>query len=110
MVINAPCYCNEALAIPEQTATGKEISNPFMADWKPKNAKDDKVTKEFKFIKEQIKEKELKASSMISHETEEFYKKTGHFAREEHQRKSRRAEKRCRENTGFREKDNEEET
>ncbi|GJT46122.1 hypothetical protein Tco_0954837 [Tanacetum coccineum] len=44
------------LAIPEQTATGKEISNPFMADWKPKNAKDDKVTKEFKFIKEQIKE------------------------------------------------------
>ncbi|GJW59244.1 hypothetical protein Tco_0105975, partial [Tanacetum coccineum] len=45
-----------ALAIPEQTATGKEISNPFMADWKPKNAKDDKVTKEFKIIKEQIKE------------------------------------------------------
>ncbi|GKB60087.1 hypothetical protein Tco_0916273 [Tanacetum coccineum] len=27
----APCYSNEALAIPEQTATGKEISNPFMA-------------------------------------------------------------------------------
>ncbi|GJS68559.1 hypothetical protein Tco_0683124 [Tanacetum coccineum] len=27
----APCYYNEALAIPEQTATGKEISNPFMA-------------------------------------------------------------------------------
>ncbi|GJU92906.1 putative ribonuclease H-like domain-containing protein [Tanacetum coccineum] len=26
----APCYCNEALDIPEQTATGKEISNPFM--------------------------------------------------------------------------------
>ncbi|GJY67172.1 putative ribonuclease H-like domain-containing protein [Tanacetum coccineum] len=46
----------DTLAIPEQTATGKEISNPFMADWKPKNAKDDKVTKEFKFIKEQIKE------------------------------------------------------
>ncbi|GKD33233.1 reverse transcriptase domain-containing protein, partial [Tanacetum coccineum] len=31
MVISAPCYSNEALAIPEQTATGKEISNPFMA-------------------------------------------------------------------------------
>ncbi|GJU33583.1 hypothetical protein Tco_1181937 [Tanacetum coccineum] len=28
---HAPCYSNEALAIPEQTATGKEISNPFMA-------------------------------------------------------------------------------
>ncbi|GJT49602.1 hypothetical protein Tco_0975759 [Tanacetum coccineum] len=38
--INAPCYSNEALAspkaneltIPEQTATGKGTSNPFMAD------------------------------------------------------------------------------
>ncbi|GJY53644.1 hypothetical protein Tco_0445308 [Tanacetum coccineum] len=38
--INAPCYGNEALAspkaneltIPEQTATGKGTSNPFMAD------------------------------------------------------------------------------
>ncbi|GJZ22946.1 hypothetical protein Tco_0559985 [Tanacetum coccineum] len=38
--INAPCYDNEALAspkangltIPEQTATGKGTSNPFMAD------------------------------------------------------------------------------
>ncbi|GJR77018.1 hypothetical protein Tco_0089383 [Tanacetum coccineum] len=29
--INAPCYCNEALAIPGQTATGKELSNPLMA-------------------------------------------------------------------------------
>ncbi|GJW54482.1 putative ribonuclease H-like domain-containing protein [Tanacetum coccineum] len=28
---HALCYSNEALAIPEQTATGKEISNPFMA-------------------------------------------------------------------------------
>ncbi|GJY41771.1 hypothetical protein Tco_0429041 [Tanacetum coccineum] len=28
---HAPCYSNEALAIPEQTATGKEISNLFMA-------------------------------------------------------------------------------
>ncbi|GJW27357.1 hypothetical protein Tco_0041168 [Tanacetum coccineum] len=38
------------LAIPEQTATDGD------KDWKPKNAKDDKVTKEFKFIKEQIKD------------------------------------------------------
>ncbi|GKB50360.1 hypothetical protein Tco_0901113, partial [Tanacetum coccineum] len=44
------CYCNEALAIPEQMTTDSD------KDWKPKNAKDDKVTKEFKFIKEQIKE------------------------------------------------------
>ncbi|GKA36434.1 hypothetical protein Tco_0722925 [Tanacetum coccineum] len=29
--ISAPCYSNEALAIPEQMATGKEISNPFKA-------------------------------------------------------------------------------
>ncbi|GJX11517.1 hypothetical protein Tco_0201376, partial [Tanacetum coccineum] len=29
-------FCNEALAIPEQTATGKEISNPFMVDSLPK--------------------------------------------------------------------------
>nr|GEU92697.1 ribonuclease H-like domain-containing protein [Tanacetum cinerariifolium] len=32
----APCYCNKALAIPEQTATGKETSNPFMAGSLPK--------------------------------------------------------------------------
>ncbi|GJR61768.1 hypothetical protein Tco_1503930 [Tanacetum coccineum] len=32
----APCYSNEALAIPEQTTTGKEISNPFMAGSLPK--------------------------------------------------------------------------
>ncbi|GJU94625.1 hypothetical protein Tco_1319381 [Tanacetum coccineum] len=46
MVINAPCYGNEALtspkqtafelAIPGQTATGKESSNPFMAGSLPK--------------------------------------------------------------------------
>nr|GEV45993.1 hypothetical protein [Tanacetum cinerariifolium] len=36
MVINAPCYSDEALAIPGQTATGKENSNPFMADSLPK--------------------------------------------------------------------------
>ncbi|GJW04247.1 hypothetical protein Tco_1563103 [Tanacetum coccineum] len=49
MVINAPCYCNEALAIPEQTATDDK-------DWKLMNVKDYKVTKEFKFIKEKVKE------------------------------------------------------
>ncbi|GJX85481.1 hypothetical protein Tco_0336255 [Tanacetum coccineum] len=37
MVINAPCYGNEALTSPKktafgQTATGKESSNPFMAE------------------------------------------------------------------------------
>ncbi|GJX51068.1 hypothetical protein Tco_0277913 [Tanacetum coccineum] len=42
-----------ALAIPEQTATSKEISNPFMA--KAKEFQDYKVTKELKFIKEKIK-------------------------------------------------------
>ncbi|GJS16276.1 hypothetical protein Tco_0410748 [Tanacetum coccineum] len=31
-VINAPCYCNEALTSPVQTATGKDTSNPLMAD------------------------------------------------------------------------------
>ncbi|GJR36034.1 putative ribonuclease H-like domain-containing protein [Tanacetum coccineum] len=38
-VISAHCYCNEALAIPEQTATGKEISNPFMAGSLPKTTR-----------------------------------------------------------------------
>ncbi|GJT05879.1 hypothetical protein Tco_0840341 [Tanacetum coccineum] len=45
--INAPCYGNEALAspkaneltIPEQTATGKGKSNPFMAGGLPKTTK-----------------------------------------------------------------------
>ncbi|GJR78223.1 retrovirus-related pol polyprotein from transposon TNT 1-94 [Tanacetum coccineum] len=45
--INAPCYGNEALAspkaneltIPEQTATGKGISNPFMDGSLPKTTK-----------------------------------------------------------------------
>ncbi|GJS96152.1 hypothetical protein Tco_0803120 [Tanacetum coccineum] len=36
LITYAPCYSNEALAIPEQTATGKEISNPFMAGSLPK--------------------------------------------------------------------------
>ncbi|GKC32295.1 hypothetical protein Tco_1039589 [Tanacetum coccineum] len=31
-VINAPCYCNKALTSPVQTTTGKETSNPLMAD------------------------------------------------------------------------------
>ncbi|GJS61275.1 reverse transcriptase domain-containing protein [Tanacetum coccineum] len=31
LVINSPCYHNKELASPEQTATGKDISNPFMA-------------------------------------------------------------------------------
>ncbi|GKD62702.1 hypothetical protein Tco_1300211 [Tanacetum coccineum] len=34
--INAPCFCNEALAIPGQTATGKELSNPLMVGSLPK--------------------------------------------------------------------------
>nr|GEZ51098.1 hypothetical protein [Tanacetum cinerariifolium] len=36
MVISARCYCNEALAISEKTATGKETSNLFMAGSLPK--------------------------------------------------------------------------
>ncbi|GKA28382.1 hypothetical protein Tco_0714550 [Tanacetum coccineum] len=39
MVINAPCYCNEALDIPEQMTTGKETSNPFMAGSFPKTTR-----------------------------------------------------------------------
>ncbi|GJR10602.1 putative ribonuclease H-like domain-containing protein [Tanacetum coccineum] len=31
MVINAPCFYNEALASPKQTAIGKDYSNPLMA-------------------------------------------------------------------------------
>ncbi|GJV40195.1 hypothetical protein Tco_1418635 [Tanacetum coccineum] len=42
------------LAIPEQTTTGKETSNPFMAEAKEFHVY--KVMKELKFIKEQIKE------------------------------------------------------
>ncbi|GJY73961.1 hypothetical protein Tco_0478392 [Tanacetum coccineum] len=37
--INAPCYCNEALTIPYQTAHGKDISNPLMAGSLPKTTK-----------------------------------------------------------------------
>ncbi|GJW04868.1 putative ribonuclease H-like domain-containing protein, partial [Tanacetum coccineum] len=50
----SPKQTTLALAIPEQTATGKEISNPFMAEAKEFQVY--RVTKEFKFIKEQIKE------------------------------------------------------
>ena len=32
MVINSPCYCNEELASPQQTAHDKDISNPLIAD------------------------------------------------------------------------------
>ena len=39
MVINAPCSLNQALAIPEQTATGKEIPNPLMVGSLPKTTK-----------------------------------------------------------------------
>nr|GEV62766.1 hypothetical protein [Tanacetum cinerariifolium] len=43
------CFENEEAKM-DQTATGKETSNPFM------NVKDDKVSNEFKFIKEHIRE------------------------------------------------------
>ncbi|GJX33185.1 putative ribonuclease H-like domain-containing protein [Tanacetum coccineum] len=36
MVINAPCFYNEALASPKQTAIGKDYSNPLMAGSLPK--------------------------------------------------------------------------
>ncbi|GJU86705.1 hypothetical protein Tco_1294251 [Tanacetum coccineum] len=32
MVIDSPCFQNKELTTPEQTATGKEISNPFIVD------------------------------------------------------------------------------
>ncbi|GJX79433.1 hypothetical protein Tco_0327582 [Tanacetum coccineum] len=32
MVIDSPCFSNKELTTPEQMATGKEISNPFLAD------------------------------------------------------------------------------
>ncbi|GKE96285.1 hypothetical protein Tco_1581140 [Tanacetum coccineum] len=36
LVINAPCFYNEALASPKQTAIGKDYSNPLMAGSLPK--------------------------------------------------------------------------
>ncbi|GKF18420.1 hypothetical protein Tco_0063338, partial [Tanacetum coccineum] len=46
MVINAPYYCNEALATPGQTTTGKESSNLFMAGSLPKTINANNVDKE----------------------------------------------------------------
>ncbi|GKF94294.1 hypothetical protein Tco_0283994, partial [Tanacetum coccineum] len=34
--IIAPCFTNEAIASPKQTAIGKDLSNPFMAGSLPK--------------------------------------------------------------------------
>ncbi|GJS17626.1 hypothetical protein Tco_0412098 [Tanacetum coccineum] len=56
--INAPCYGNEALAspkaneltIPEQTATGKGTSNPFMAGSLPKTTKPTYVTVSYRRV------------------------------------------------------------
>ncbi|GKA14444.1 hypothetical protein Tco_0694090 [Tanacetum coccineum] len=71
MVIRSPCLNrHQELANPEQTAFGKDFSNPLMVDslpktiWfsthrasqlKAKEFQDYKVTKELKFIKEKIK-------------------------------------------------------
>ncbi|GJU81018.1 hypothetical protein Tco_1283383 [Tanacetum coccineum] len=53
MVINAPYYCNEALATPGQTTTGKESSNPFMAGSLPKTINANNVDKESQKIERQ---------------------------------------------------------
>ncbi|GJS90847.1 hypothetical protein Tco_0773483 [Tanacetum coccineum] len=46
MVINSPCVnSKKELAIPEQTATGKESSNPLMADSLPKTIIPTKLVK-----------------------------------------------------------------
>ncbi|GKE93064.1 hypothetical protein Tco_1574159 [Tanacetum coccineum] len=46
MVINSPCLNNKKeLAIPEQTATGKETTNPLMADTLPKTIMPTKLVK-----------------------------------------------------------------
>nr|GEV09181.1 hypothetical protein [Tanacetum cinerariifolium] len=46
MVINSPCLTNKKeLAIPEQTTTGKELSNPLMADSLPKTTLPTKLMK-----------------------------------------------------------------
>ncbi|GJW42640.1 hypothetical protein Tco_0071439 [Tanacetum coccineum] len=65
--INAPCYGNEALAspkaneltIPEQTATGKGTSNPFMAGSLPKTTK----PTYFSFLSTEVKGSTLKQST-----------------------------------------------
>ncbi|GKB43757.1 hypothetical protein Tco_0888699 [Tanacetum coccineum] len=46
MVINSPCLnSKKELAIPEQTATGKESTNPLMADSLPKTIVPTKLVK-----------------------------------------------------------------
>ncbi|GKD82943.1 hypothetical protein Tco_1349782 [Tanacetum coccineum] len=46
MVINSPCLnSKKELAIPEQTATGKESTNPLMADSLPKTIMPTKLVK-----------------------------------------------------------------
>ncbi|GJZ31057.1 hypothetical protein Tco_0576104 [Tanacetum coccineum] len=46
MVINSPCLNDKKeLAIPEQTATGKESTNPLMADSLPKTIMPTKLVK-----------------------------------------------------------------
>ncbi|GJV20992.1 hypothetical protein Tco_1370012 [Tanacetum coccineum] len=68
--INAPCYGNEALAspkaneltIPEQTATGKGTSNPFMAD---KVAAEDGKCLVILKIKKLLKRHEVKSSTIM---------------------------------------------
>ncbi|GJU96225.1 putative ribonuclease H-like domain-containing protein [Tanacetum coccineum] len=45
--INAPCFCNEALAIPGQTTTDKELSNPLMAGSLPKTTLPPKILEDY---------------------------------------------------------------
>ncbi|GJT40144.1 ribonuclease H-like domain-containing protein [Tanacetum coccineum] len=73
MVINAPYYCNEALAIPGQTATGKELSNPFMAELMDLCTKSiDKVTILENALK-QSKESHAQSSNKINMLIEKKY-------------------------------------
>ncbi|GJW96577.1 hypothetical protein Tco_0178385 [Tanacetum coccineum] len=52
MVINSPCLNNKKeLAIPEQTATGKESTNPLMADSLPNWSSYKSIAKLIKFSK-----------------------------------------------------------
>ncbi|GJR40597.1 hypothetical protein Tco_1216281 [Tanacetum coccineum] len=45
MVINSPCLNSNELAIPEQTVTDKESTNPLMADSLPKTIMPTKLVK-----------------------------------------------------------------
>ncbi|GJZ51562.1 hypothetical protein Tco_0606077 [Tanacetum coccineum] len=77
--INAPCYGNEALAspkaneltIPEQTATGKGKSNPFMADV----AVEDMLQKDSKRCQRnfKIRSRFVKVFEYILHEVQGIY-------------------------------------